>query len=112
MTDFKSRLTQLRESNDWSKTTVAKHLGIPLSTYANYEYGLREPDIETIGKIAKLYNVTTDYLFGIEKSAPQSTINESVDLKEDPVILSYGGKPISDKQMDLIKGILDLKTQD
>lgn len=112
MTDFKSRLAQLREANDWSKTTVAKHLGIPLSTYANYEYGLREPDLETIGKIAKLYNVSTDYLLGIEEITPQSTTSEPIDLKKDPVILSYGGKPVSQKQMDLIKGILDLKNED
>ena len=35
MTEFSDKLKQLRESKGWSKTNVAKHLGIGLSTYAN-----------------------------------------------------------------------------
>ena len=32
MTDFSDKLKQLREGKGWSKTKVAKHLGIGLST--------------------------------------------------------------------------------
>lgn len=60
-----NRLTELRESRNWTKTYVAKQLGLKnLGTYANWEYGTREPDSEMITKIAKLYNVTTDYILG------------------------------------------------
>lgn len=58
-------LQNLRESKDWTKTTVAKKLGIKtVSTYANWEYGIREPDNETLTKLADLYGVSTDYLLG------------------------------------------------
>ena len=56
------RITALREQRGWSKTYVAKNLGLNLSTYANYEYGNREPDIKTLADIAELFGVTTDYL--------------------------------------------------
>lgn len=64
MTEFSDKLKQLRESKGWSKTNVAKHLGIGLSTYANWEYGISEPDIQTINQIATLYDVSNGYLMG------------------------------------------------
>ncbi|APT50721.1 XRE family transcriptional regulator [Bacillus safensis] len=65
-------LTELREKHGWSKSTVAKKLGLKaMSTYANWEYGLRKPDGEMIVKIAELYGVSTDYLLtGKDKSRP------------------------------------------
>lgn len=62
MSAMNERITALREQRGWSKTYVAKKLGLNLSTYANYEYGNREPDIKTLADIAKLFDVTTDYL--------------------------------------------------
>lgn len=65
MEELAKRLTNLRESKGWTKTYVANKLGIKtLSTYANYEYGLREPDMETLSRIADIYEVTVDYLLG------------------------------------------------
>ena len=87
MTEFSERLKQTRESVGWSKTKLAKHIGVSLSTYANWEYGIAEPDIETIKAICKALGV-------------------SADLKNDPVVLSYGGNPVSDEDMEVIRAIL------
>ena len=62
MSAMSERITALREQRGWSKTYVAKKLELNLSTYDNYEYGNREPDIKTLADIAKLFDVTTDYL--------------------------------------------------
>lgn len=60
------KLTELRESRRYSKTEVAEKLNLnSLSTYANWEYGTREPDSKTLIKIAELYNVSVDYLLGV-----------------------------------------------
>lgn len=104
MTDFSKRLTTLRNANNWSKTTVAKHLNVPLSTYANYEYGIREPDIKTISKISKLYNVSTDYLLGMSNDT-NNTVQNEVDLETSP-ILAYGGEKATKDDMDIIKAII------
>ncbi|EKQ3612518.1 helix-turn-helix transcriptional regulator [Enterococcus faecalis] len=72
------RLRILREENEWTKTYVAKELGLNnLGTYANWEYGTREPDSEMILKIANLYNVSTDFLLG---RTPQK--NQVITLEE------------------------------
>lgn len=64
--DLASKLKMLRESNNWSKTDVQRRLNLKtLSTYANWEYGLRSPDNEMLAKIAELYDVSTDYLLGV-----------------------------------------------
>lgn len=65
MQPLAERLQLLREEKEWTKTYVAKQLGLKnLGTYANWEYGTREPDSEMLSKIASLYNVSTDFLLG------------------------------------------------
>ncbi|WP_146549268.1 helix-turn-helix domain-containing protein [Rummeliibacillus suwonensis] len=60
-----TRLTYLREKRGWTKTYVANKLGIKtVSTYANWEYGTRQPDNEMLVKIADLYDVSLDFLLG------------------------------------------------
>ncbi|PAD69903.1 transcriptional regulator, partial [Bacillus sp. 7586-K] len=47
-------LENLREKKGWTKSLVAKKLGIKtVSTYANWEYGIRQPDNEMLVKIAE-----------------------------------------------------------
>ncbi|KMY20546.1 helix-turn-helix transcriptional regulator [Bacillus pumilus] len=76
-------LTELREKHGWSKSTVAKKLGLKaMSTYANWEYGLRKPDGEMIVKIAELYGVSTDYLLtGKDKGGTDGDLADDPDLQ-------------------------------
>ncbi|MEK3917715.1 helix-turn-helix transcriptional regulator [Paenibacillus sp. FSL H7-0331] len=65
MSVLSDRLKQLREDKGWSQTYVSERLGIKRSsTYANWEYGIRDPDTETLVKLAQIFEVTTDYLTG------------------------------------------------
>ncbi|MDN4139827.1 helix-turn-helix transcriptional regulator [Bacillus velezensis] len=76
-------LTELREKKGWSKSFVAKKLGIKtMSTYANWEYGLRKPDGEMLVRIATLYGVTTDYLLtGKEPNQFNTDLFDDSDLQ-------------------------------
>lgn len=110
MSLFGDRLKKLRENKGWSKTYVAKTVGLSsMQTYANYEYGRREPDFEMVNKLANLFDVSADYLLGHDQ---QSQSTKDVDLKKDPVVLSYGGKPVSDEDMEIIKAILERHSND
>ncbi len=104
MTLTGDRLTALRERNGWTKTRVSNVIGVPMSTYANYEYGRREPDVETMKKLAKLYNVTVDYLVGNDDAESK---RQTVDLAKDPEVLLYNGRKVSAEDMDIIKAILE-----
>jgi transcriptional regulator with XRE-family HTH domain len=102
MSKFSEKLKHLRESNEWSKTNVAKHLGVGLSTYANWEYGYSEPDIDMINRIAKLYGVSNDFLMGNDTKDE----TKHVDLARDPVVLSFNGELLSQDDLDIIKAVL------
>lgn len=87
MSALSERIAALREQRGWSKTYVAKKLGLNLSTYANYEYGNREPDIATLADIAKLFNTSTDYLAnGSNDVKPLSTNQKLIAYSIDPDI--------------------------
>lgn len=59
---FKERLEQLRKKNGWTKTEAAKKMGVTVGAYANWEYGNREPDQETLMKISSVFGISTVYL--------------------------------------------------
>ncbi len=59
------RLSSLRKSKKLTQAEQAKVLGIARTTYAMYEQGNREPDYDTLTKIANYFGVSTDYLLGL-----------------------------------------------
>lgn len=62
---FKERITQARHENNLSQRKAAEMLKISKATIASYETGRTEPDLETLGKLAKLYYHTVDYFLGL-----------------------------------------------
>ncbi len=59
------RLRDLREDMDLTQDQLVKILQMHKTTYTNYEQGKREPPFELIIKLAKFYNVSTDYIAGL-----------------------------------------------
>lgn len=57
-------IRELRVYNNLTMKQAAEALGLPYTTYVNYEKGTREPNSETLKKIADFYKVTVDYLLG------------------------------------------------
>lgn len=64
MGDFKNVFKRLRTSSKLTQAEMALKLGVSKSTISMYENGNREPDFETLEKIADFFNVDTDYLLG------------------------------------------------
>ena len=64
---FATKLKKARNDAGYTQIEVAKELKIAQSTLANYETGRTEPDIETIGKLISLYNITADWLLSTGK---------------------------------------------
>lgn len=59
-----NRMKSLREERGLNMKEAAQSLGLPYTTYVNYEKGTREPNSETLILIARFYNTTIDYLIG------------------------------------------------
>lgn len=56
------RLRDLREDNDLTQDALVEILKMHKTTYTNYEQGKREIPFELVIKLAKLYNVSIDYI--------------------------------------------------
>ncbi|MCX4286814.1 MAG: helix-turn-helix transcriptional regulator [Clostridia bacterium] len=65
MIAFAKRLKELRQENNYTQNAVALKLGIRQQSYARYETGSGEPNLETLIALAKMFNVSVDYLLGI-----------------------------------------------
>jgi len=64
MGNFQNIFRKLRTSSNLTQNAIAEKLGISRSTIGMYETGAREPDFETLEKIADYFNVDTDFLLG------------------------------------------------
>ncbi|MDE6059950.1 MAG: helix-turn-helix domain-containing protein [Clostridia bacterium] len=62
--DYLKKLKYIRQSLGMSQLDLATSLGIERSTVAKYETGDREPNLETLCKIADLLQVSLDELLG------------------------------------------------
>lgn len=61
---FRIRLKQLREKAGYSQYSFADAFGVAQSTVGNWEAGKREPNFETMQKLASFFDVSVDYLLG------------------------------------------------
>jgi len=59
---YYKRLRDLREDNDLTQDQLVKILQMHKTTYTNYEQGKREIPFELVIRLAKLYNVSLDYI--------------------------------------------------
>ena len=64
MSDFATRLRELRKSNNVSQQKLSKYLNFGYTAIANYESGRNQPSLDTVKKIAQYFGVTGDYLIG------------------------------------------------
>ena len=62
------RINELRTALGWSQVELAKRLKVAKQTVSNWENENIQPSIEMLIRLAKLFNVTTDYLLGLENT--------------------------------------------
>ena len=68
MFDFGMRIQQLRMDRKMSQETLGKKLGRSKSVICGYENNLRVPPLDILVQIAVIFNVSLDYLVGIDKN--------------------------------------------
>lgn len=76
------QLKEFRKSRKLTQQNVADFLGIPCKTYQNYEREVREADSGVLCKLADLYGVSLDALFGRQAEAPKDSMELSADEKQ------------------------------
>lgn len=102
------RLSKLRKEKKMTQEEISKKLGIPRSTYSNYESGKREPDFNTAELIAEFLDVSIDYLIGRTNdrnttlSEPSRILLDSLDLSDEEIInnlpLEIDGRKLTEEE--------------
>lgn len=64
--NFNERLRYLIDCEEIKLKDLAPKLCLSASTLSNYAQGIREPDYDTLRRIADYFGVSIDYLLGHE----------------------------------------------
>lgn len=75
------RLKRAREVKGLTQQEVANKLGVSNGTISGYERGYRDPDTDTLNKMADLYDVSLDWLSGRDEKESAFALPEPVILK-------------------------------
>ena len=65
--NFNENLKEARLKSGLSQKDLSENIGVAKSTYSLYESGKREPNVDTIKKIASALNISADTLLGIDE---------------------------------------------
>lgn len=60
-------LIELRTDANMTQQQIADYLEIDRSNYSKYELGKLTLSVDMLIKLAKLYNVSADYILGLEE---------------------------------------------
>lgn len=66
MVDFGNVLKTLRLRHNMTQAQLSQKLDLTKSVISAYETGLRLPSYDVLIHIAQIFNVSTDYLLGLE----------------------------------------------
>lgn len=115
----------IRKKNKYTQQQISDLLGIERSTYASYETGRNRPDIRVLSAFVKIFDVTVDYLVGIDpqkeleffdrianiKRRQGETILSDLNKDERELLAMY--RICSDDSKEKIKTFLkDIKNED
>ncbi len=60
------RVNELREARGWSQVRLADELNVSKQTVSNWENGNILPSVDMLVRISRVFNVSTDYILGLE----------------------------------------------
>lgn len=90
MDKFGDRLKKLRKEKKFTQVELGKMLKTSHATINRYEKNIHQPDIDTINKIANIFNVSTDYLLCRTNNRQEYQLtDEEADQLADEIIEIY-----------------------
>lgn len=77
MLTFGNRLKQLRTEKELTQSQLSTILETAKSNISKYESDNIEPNLATLNRLSRYFNVSTDFLLGIESKSTPSKNNDS-----------------------------------
>ena len=108
---FVKRLIELMENANMTQIELAQKIGTTNVTISRYISGERCPRIEIVAQIAKVFNVSIDYLLGIPNSKSTHFIENDSIVELYKIVNRLGfldsEHKLSKEQITLIKKLLE-----
>lgn len=79
---LKDRIKELRSKKKWTQAELAKKLNVSQQTIGSWEVGRAEPSSDALSTLAKLFEVSVDYLLN-GKEGYQKEWSDSFDKPND-----------------------------
>ena len=102
-----NNIRSLREGKGITMREAARQLGMPYTTYVNYEKGLREMNSEVLIQMAQFFDVTIDYLIGnsVNEKTPATDGERSEHITDDDIKFAlFGGSgKVTDEMYNEVK---------
>lgn len=77
MRELGPTIANLRKEKGLGQKELAALMNLSVGTISNYENGVHSPDLNTLCRLAKFFDVTTDYLLGCtEYRCPPEALEE------------------------------------
>ena len=74
MTNFHTRLKQLRKANELTQEQLAEYMGVSPQAISRWENASSYPDITLLPAIASYFETTVDELLGIKKTVKKQKV--------------------------------------
>lgn len=100
---FGDRLRKLRDEYGFSQEQLGNKTNLSTSTIGMYEQGRRQPDNETLVKLANVFDVSVDYLLG---NTEVRKANEPYDNELEKILFSKA-KDLSDTDKIAVMNVID-----
>lgn len=113
MFDFGLRLRDLRETHRLSQEQLGRKVNRSKSVISSYENNIKFPPAEILVQLAVIFNVSLDYLVGIDKNEMISVANlteaqkdliETIIFEFKDTSTRYSG--LSDRQQQILNGLM------
>lgn len=114
MLDLGLRIKELREKNGWSQEELGRKVNKSKSTVSLYESDGMVPPGDTLIELASLFNVSLDYLVGIDKNEMVSI--EKLTKKQKMLVhtllvelqdTTKGKMGLSPRQIDILSSLME-----
>ena len=113
MGNFNKIFRELRLKYGYTQDGLAAAIGMSRSAVSMYETGNREPDIETLEKIADYFNIDMDHLLGRTPSTDTpDSVNEPTFTTVERLIARNGNNLTTDEKLHLIKLLTEYIKED
>lgn len=108
---FGEQIRLLRKRNHLTLAEVGKATRIHPNQLSEYENNKRNPSTETVKKLAKYYNISSDSLIGVSKATANLNLKEHLESKESDRIglienISERLKSLSEAAQNKMAGII------